>query len=300
MERDETVAAQVLPGGKHTFVDPRQRGETEPRTHVEIVTRFEQTDFTTEEVTFSIIAKIDRNWMDSATRDNPEAHLWFRLFRIIPQSFEVKKSASDFLKDTDEDEDYTLTWELGRFTQGFEADPASFPLDTVTQYAQYSMIWMRTRNQSFSKGSSPVYLAWTYEVAKRNVGLALNVRATPHPRHAFRHIASFSFVRSATTVTQIGIYLAALFCVTVAVAALSIHNARQSGSHLEDVGGIAALALAIPAIRALLPGPNLNISTLLDAAFLLLFSILISAILIRIALQIPMQKTQTRTNEGPD
>lgn len=94
-------------------------------------------------------------------------------------------------------------------------------------------------------------------------------------------------MRSATTITQIGIYLAALFCVTLAVSALSIRNARQSGNHLEDVGGIAALALAIPAIRALLPGPSLNISTLLDAAFLFLFSVLISAILIRIALQVP-------------
>ena len=294
-QTDETRTFYIEPGESHTFVDPRQQGEHEPRRHVEIHTHFESIDFANEEVTFTLSAVIDRDWIDIASRDHPEALLWFQLYRIIPASLERRKTAAEFLQDTDEDEDFELPWVIGTFTEKFETDAAAFPLDQVFAFGQYSMIWMRSKNQAFPRESAPVYLDWTYSVAARNVGWVLEVASTPGARHDYRQRADFVFKRDNTTITHAAIYLIALLCVSLAVAFFSITRARQPGSHIEEIGGIVALALAIPAIRSLLPGPGVGILTLMDAGFLLLFSIVIAAILLRIALQIrPGSKALTQ------
>jgi hypothetical protein len=279
---DSSETLLIKPGETLTSTDPRMREEKQPRHYIKVHTHFENIDFDNEEVTFSLEASIETIWIGWITNDYPDAELWFRLSRMVPEGVDMTKKIAGSYEDDASD----LVWDLGTYTQKFDTNASSFPLDEIFQVAQYSMVVMSSPDRGLPEDARAVYTSWTYSTAPRTIGWTLEVEAIPNPRHDSRHSANLSFKRDANTITQAGIYLAALFCVVLSVAFFSVTHARKDGAHLEEVGGVVALALAIPAIRSLLPAPGFGISTLMDAGFLFLFSILIAAILLRIAIQI--------------
>lgn len=279
---DRSTIFSVRAGETGFVSDRRHTGESETFHAFTVTTHIQTFDFENETVEVRLSVTADRSWIEAHSREFPEARLRLSVWGLSEEAVIADRTAREFLANTNEDIDFDLTWEFVRKVSTFQMDPSSFPLDTLRNSFTLNIRWMQSDGRVFPDNDPPVFVAWGLELANANAGWKANATLSSHQRTELRQRLTVSIARENGRIAQAAVYALALFAVAVIVASLVVVRMRDAKSeHWEDVGALAALAIAVPTIRTLLPPPAVDVTTLLDAVFLLIFSIIISALLIR-------------------
>lgn len=280
--RNSSTELLVRAGETVLVADRRQADESEPTHSFSITTHIERFDFDRETVEISLSVIGYRSWLEKHSKGFPNARLRIFVSGFGQGGFVAERTAAEFLNDTNQDIDFEIPWEVGRASTSFEMNPSSFPLDTLRKSFTLDVRWMQSDGRVFPDNDPPVYVAWGLELTTPNAGWEVDANLSSHPRNELKKRLSLSIERESGRVAQAAVYAVALLLVAIIIASLTLVRMRDTDSeHWEDIGALAALAIAVPTIRSLLPHPAVNVTTLLDTFFLLIFSIIVSALLIR-------------------